>query len=57
MASKMMYTTLVHFTGAKPAEYYSVQKRPEYKKYQKNTSIFFQEDPDYRLAICLRLKA
>ena len=52
-----MYTTLVHFTGAKPAEYYSVQKRPEYKKYQKNTSIFFQEDPDYRLAICLRLKA
>jgi steroid 5-alpha reductase family enzyme len=28
MASKMMYTTLVHYTGAKPAEYYSVQKRP-----------------------------
>jgi len=39
-ASKVMYTTLVHYTGAVPAEYYSVQKRPEYKKYQQTTNIF-----------------
>jgi len=45
MASKMMYTTLVHYTGAKPAEYYSVQKRPEYKAYQQTTSIFFPRKP------------
>jgi steroid 5-alpha reductase family enzyme len=45
MASKMMYTTLVHYTGAKPAEYYSVKKRPEYKEYQKTTSIFFPRRP------------
>jgi steroid 5-alpha reductase family enzyme len=45
MASKMMYTTLLHYTGAKPAEYYSVQKRPEYKEYQKTTSIFFPRRP------------
>jgi steroid 5-alpha reductase family enzyme len=45
MASRMMYTTLVHYTGAKPAEYYSVQKRPEYKEYQRTTSIFFPKKP------------
>jgi steroid 5-alpha reductase family enzyme len=41
MASKMMYSTLVYHTGAVPAEYYSVQKRPEYKAYQETTNIFF----------------
>jgi steroid 5-alpha reductase family enzyme len=45
MASRMMYTTLVHYTGAKPAEYYSVQKRPEYKEYQRTTSMFFPKRP------------
>jgi steroid 5-alpha reductase family enzyme len=45
MASRMMYTTLVHYTGAKPAEYYSVQKRPEYKEYQRTTSMFFPKKP------------
>ncbi len=40
-ASKSMYTTLVYYTGAVPAEYYSVQKRPEYASYQKTTNIFF----------------
>ncbi len=40
-ASKLMYTTLVYYTGAVPAEYYSVQKRPEYKTYQQTTNIFF----------------
>ena len=29
MTSKMMYSTLVHYTGATPSEYFSVQKRPE----------------------------
>lgn len=41
MASKMMYSTLVYHTGAVPAEYYSVQKRPEYRAYQETTNIFF----------------
>lgn len=41
MASKMMYSTLVYHTGAVPAEYYSVQKRPEYKAYQETSNIFF----------------
>lgn len=40
-ASRMMYTTLVYYTGAVPAEYYSVQKRPEYKRYQEVTNRFF----------------
>ena len=40
-ASRMMYTTLVYYTGAVPSEFYSVQKRPEYKKYQQTTNIFF----------------
>ena len=40
-ASRMMYTTLVYYTGAVPAEYYSVQKRPEYKAYQAVTNRFF----------------
>jgi steroid 5-alpha reductase family enzyme len=40
-ASMMLYITLVYLTGAKPAEYYSVRKRPEYKKYQEKTNIFF----------------
>ena len=41
MVSKMMYSTLVYHTGAVPAEYYSVQKRPEYEAYQETTNIFF----------------
>jgi len=41
LASRMMYTTLVFYTGAVPAEFYSVQKRPEYKNYQQTTNIFF----------------
>ena len=38
---KIMYTTLVHYTGAVPAEYYSAKKRPEYKNYQRETNRFF----------------
>lgn len=40
-ASLMLYITLVYLTGAKPAEYFSVQKRPDYKRYQETTSMFF----------------
>ena len=39
--SKIMYTTLVHYTGAVPAEYYSLKKRAEYKNYQMETNRFF----------------
>jgi len=39
--SRIMYTTLVYYTGAIPSEYYSVQKRPNYKKHQETTPIFF----------------
>nr|MBV6630403.1 DUF1295 domain-containing protein [Oceanococcus sp. HetDA_MAG_MS8] len=40
-ASGMMYTTLVYLTGAVPAEYYSVRKRPAYADYQQRTNRFF----------------
>ena len=39
--SRMMYSTLVYYTGAVPAEHYSVQKRPQYKSYQQVTNRFF----------------
>jgi steroid 5-alpha reductase family enzyme len=39
--SRIMYSTLVYFTGAKPAEYYSVQRRPAYRTYQQTTNMFF----------------
>ena len=41
MTSSIMYVTLVTYTGAVPAEYYSVQKRPAYKEYQQTTNMFF----------------
>ena len=41
MASVMLYITLVYLTGAIPAEYYSVKKRPGYKAYQEQTNRFF----------------
>jgi steroid 5-alpha reductase family enzyme len=43
--SRIMYTTLVYYTGAIPSEYYSVQKRPNYKKHQETTNIFFPGMP------------
>ena len=39
--SRIMYTTLVYFTGAKPSEYYSLQKRPDYKAYTERVNMFF----------------
>ncbi len=39
--SRFMYTTLVYYTGAVPAEHYSALKRPAYKDYQASTNMFF----------------
>ena len=39
--SRLLYLTLVYYTGAIPSEYYSLQKRPEYKSYQQRTNMFF----------------
>ena len=36
-----MYTTLVYYTGAVPSEFYTLQKRPNYKEYQDQTNMFF----------------
>lgn len=41
MASWFMYSTLVYITGAVPSEHFSVQKRPGYADYQKQTNRFF----------------
>jgi steroid 5-alpha reductase family enzyme len=43
--SRFMYTTLVYYTGAIPAEHYSVLKRPAYKDYQATTNMFFPGRP------------
>ena len=43
--SRIMYTTLVTYTGAKPAEFYSAQKRPGYREYQQQTNMFFPGPP------------
>jgi steroid 5-alpha reductase family enzyme len=40
-ASVMLYITLIYLTGVKPAEYFSVKNRAEYKAYQEKTSMFF----------------
>lgn len=36
-----MYHTLVHWTGAVPAEYFSSRRRPDYAAYQRTTNRFF----------------
>lgn len=43
--SRVMYITLVYATGAKPSEFYSLQKRPDYADYQRKTNIFFPGPP------------
>lgn len=40
-ASRIMYATLVYYTGAVPSEHFSVQKRPAYLEYQRQTNMFF----------------
>ena len=44
--SIIMYNTLVYYTGAIPSEYYSLKKRPDYKKYKKNINMFFPGPTD-----------
>lgn len=44
-ASVTMYLSLVHLTGAVPAEHYSALKRPGYRRYQQRTSRFFPWSP------------
>ena len=39
--SYIMYSTLVYYTGAVPSEFYTLQKRPNYKEYQEQTNMFF----------------
>ncbi len=43
--SRLMYVTLVYYTGAVPAEYYSLQKRPDYAAYKESTNMFFPGMP------------
>ena len=38
---RFFYDCLVHWTGAGPAEFYSVQKRPKYQHFQRQTRCFF----------------
>lgn len=39
--ARLMYLTLVYYTGAIPSEYYSLKKRPAYAEYQEQTNRFF----------------
>lgn len=43
--SYVMYVVLTHYSGAVPAEYYTVQKRPGYADYQRRTAMFFPRRP------------
>ncbi|GAB5370135.1 hypothetical protein AAMO2058_001465800 [Amorphochlora amoebiformis] len=38
---RIFYDCLVHWTGAGPAEHFSVKKRPSYREYQKSVRCFF----------------
>jgi len=39
--SRMFYDCLLYWTGAEPAEYFSAQKRAEYRKHQEEVRVFF----------------
>ena len=43
--SRLMYLSLVYLTGAVPSEYYSLQKRPDYKAYTERVNMFFPGRP------------
>lgn len=43
--SRLLYITLVYYTGAVPSEYYSLQKRPSYEAYKQKTNQFFPGRP------------
>ncbi|CAB9529237.1 3-oxo-5-alpha-steroid 4-dehydrogenase [Seminavis robusta] len=40
-APRLFYDCLLYWTGAAPAESRSIQRRPNYKEYQKTTNVFF----------------
>lgn len=39
--SRIFYDCLLYWTGAEPAEHFSLQRRPLYRSYQKSTRVFF----------------
>jgi steroid 5-alpha reductase family enzyme len=43
--SASFYYILVHYTGAIPAEHFSVQHRPDYRDYQRRVNRFFPAAP------------
>ena len=43
--SRLMYLSLVYLTGAVPSEFYSLQKRPDYKAYTERVNMFFPGRP------------
>ena len=43
-ACRLFYDCLMYWTGAEPAEHFSVQKRPDYKAYQACTNVLFPFD-------------
>ncbi|MCA9532239.1 MAG: DUF1295 domain-containing protein [Myxococcales bacterium] len=43
--TRLMYWVLNVYSGALPAEHYSVQKRPHYAEYQRRTNMFFPGPP------------
>ena len=43
--SRLMYLSLVYLTGAVPSEFYSLQKRPDYKAYTERVNRFFPGRP------------
>ena len=45
LVSYSMYDCLVYYTGATPAEFYSVKSRPKYAEYQKTVNMFFPGPP------------
>jgi len=40
-ASRFFYDCLMYWTGAEPAEHFSYQRRPLYRKYQETVRVFF----------------
>ncbi len=52
----LMYYCLVYYTGAVPAEYYSIQKRPDYREYKRSTNMFWPWIPHSKEGIDKRRK-
>ena len=41
MLSRFLYDCLMYWTGAEPAEHFSVRKRPAYAAYQRSVRVFW----------------